>query len=117
MIASLQNLEKKLLNSSKLVQLPPTWQVIYEEAIRGNHILFSRIDSQVFKEESFQCWNLSSSELSKIEEIIFKVLSASTFSEMVEIISAHESRVRYSLFLVYQRIISLWSQYLKKSLH
>ena len=115
---ALQNLETRFLNSNPAAQLPPTWQVIYQEAIRGNHILFSPEDLRKFDVISVRSIDqLDSEEALKIEEAAFRVMTASNYEEMSETIAGADFEIRLQIFQVYKRLISVWSSYLKTNLH
>ncbi len=118
MILALSEIEDQFLSSSPCGNLPPTWQVIYQEAIRGNHILFSKGDLAAFNENS----DLTNLErdldvASQVSELAYQVLTAPSFPAMTEIIDRGSFEIRHGLFKLYQRYIALWTSHLKISLH
>jgi hypothetical protein len=118
MILALSVIEEQFLSSNPSLGLPPTWQVIYQEGIRGNHILFSKNDVSSFRENS-DLLDLSQAteNCEAIAEAAYEVMTAASFPAMTEIIDKCELEIRHGLFRVYQRCIRLWSQHLKISMH
>jgi len=115
---ALQNLEERFLKSNPASELPPTWQVIYQEGIRGNHILFSPADLERFALIPANHLDFKDSADSlDTEEAAFRVMTAASYEEMSETIAAEEFEVRMQIFHIYQRLISVWSTYLKTNLH
>ena len=115
MILALSIIEEQFLSSNPSLGLPPAWQVIYQEGIRGNHILFSKDDVQAFRDSAVL--NDSIEESDALADVAYEVMTAASFSAMTEIIDRCALGVRLSLFRIYQRCISLWSQHLKVSMH
>jgi hypothetical protein len=115
---ALQDLEKRFLSSNIAAELPPTWQVIYQEGIRGNHILFAENDVQIFQN---QMANLieegADKEEDKVVDSAYQVMTAASFESMYEVISSVSIEIRMQLFFVYQRLLLVWAQYLKLNLH
>lgn len=115
---ALQDLEKRFLSSNIAAELPPTWQVIYNEGIRGNHILFAENDIQLFQNQVTDLSDEANQPAeSEVVDIAFRVMVASSFEEMYEVISSASLEIRMQLFVVYQRLLIVWSEYLKVNLH
>jgi hypothetical protein len=118
MILALSVIEEQFLSSNPTLGLPPTWQVIYQEGIRGNHILFSKDDVSSFRENSDLVDFSDESEISEVvADAAYEVMTAASFPAMTEIIDQCDAEVRRGLFRIYQRCVLLWSQHLKISLH
>lgn len=95
------------------VSLPPLWQVIYHEAMRGNHILFNkeRLTSNTEK----------SSEKHQNDEsfiiIAMNILSLSNLSEMRSSLDQLPSYFYHSVFQIYLRLLESLRLHIKSQLN
>jgi hypothetical protein len=97
--------------------LPPLWEVIYQEAVRGHHLLFNRRDVELFDtvaESEAMYDDVLSAE---IEIVVLKVMACSELGDMVKVIDAQPYQTRRSLFAFYKRSLWLWSNYVKSQLN
>jgi hypothetical protein len=118
MMFAISAFEDQFLSSSPEAALPPTWQVIYNEGIRGNHILFSKDDVTRFRGESDLTDQVPELDIGEpVSDAAFEVFTASGFPEMAEIIDRCDLEVRRGLFRIYQRCITMWTHHLKTTLH
>ncbi len=102
------------------MNLPPLWQVIYQEAIRGHHLLFRRTDVDQFdadmRSESAEMW--ASEALSdELEIIVLKLIGSSELKDMVGVIDALANETRQNLYVFYRRVLWMWRNYVKDNLN
>lgn len=110
--------EESFLQGLENVSLPATFNVIYQEGIRGNHILFNEEDIARFSDRRLGSRTLENDRnAEQVEEIFYSILMSSSYSEMQEIISKQEFIMKRKIFQLYLRFVSQWSEYLKKSLN
>lgn len=84
------------------LSIPKLWQIIYQEGVIGNHILFADEDITEFKKESFSTERIQKiKEYPMIEDIVFSLLSANCLSQMKTIITACAFEMRCYLFFLY----------------
>ena len=98
--------------------LPQIWHVIYEEGIRGNHILFQDSDLTSIRQAMTQGKLDWTTELDgEIEDRAVKLLRINNIEiirRRVHLLSQDE---KLALFLVYQCGLELWGSALKRSLN
>jgi len=96
--------------------LPPMWEIVYQEAIRGNHILFDDADVDpdtiVMQDASFQ-----GDGLTKIEDVLVQMLASSDLTQIRAMIAGLSQVERQALFLIYKNLIQATSSMLKAQLH
>ena len=97
-------------------ELPPLWEVIYQEAMRGHHLLFQRNDVEIFENQVRDDWYQEESS-EEIELLVLKVLGCSELGEMVKVIDTTSIDARRRLFAFYKRSLLLWSNYSKSRLN
>ncbi len=100
-------------------QLPPVWQIIYNEGIRSNHILFDQEDIERFESEElvYQSGELSKSDRKLLEDVIVKVAQADSLAQMRGLIAQLEFYSRAKIFNFYKHLLDIWSYWLKRSLN
>lgn len=111
--------EERFYEGLKEVRLPMAFDLIYQEGIRGNHILFRKEDLKSFERTlaiDSRCLKVDRDE-QNVEELFYRVLMAVSFSEMYAIVNSCEMKIRHKMYLLYLRFIKLWSDHLKKSLN
>jgi hypothetical protein len=87
--------------------LPPLWEVIYQEAIRGNHLLFHRIiadQSAVIP------------QLDTVEEVVLSLLGCTDLQAMVHIIDQLTDNQYIGLYHLYRHVLRMWAGYSKDRL-
>lgn len=100
------------------MNIPPLWQVIYQEAIRGNHLLFDKAECEIFENErlSFRMsWNELVNE--EIEDIITHLAGCADLREMMDIIDGQSLENRKTLYFLYIELLVIWKHYLKDQLN
>jgi hypothetical protein len=99
--------------------LPPLWQIIYNEGIHANHILFDRSDLLLF--ETSLAKNhlamLSPEEAKLLEETFLDLISCHSVGLMRQTISGLDSESRVKIFQLYKHLLQYWTDFLKKSLN
>jgi len=100
------------------VNLPPLWQVIYQEAIRGHHILFQRADVERFEaaEGVSEPW-LDSAFTEELEGLVVDLAGSADLQEMVHIIDDLPEATRRNLYYMYRRVLWMWRCYVKDQLN
>ncbi len=98
--------------------LPPLWEVIYQESMRGHHLLFKRTDVDLFEtlSDTDDSW-LEERLEGELERLVLKLLSKNELGDMVKLIDGEPEAMRRRLFAFYKRSIMLWNQYVKTRLN
>ncbi len=97
--------------------LPKLWQIIYQEAIRGNHILFEQNDVERFSTATLSEQECPKSFETSIEEIICSILYSNNLTQMKAIICSCPFAVRRTIFGVYNWAIKHAGSELKQYLN
>ncbi len=100
-----------------LSSLPPLWEVIYQESVRGHHLLFRKADVELFDTVSEQEAVYDAAMTEEIELIVLKVLASNELQDMVKVIDSQPLASRRALFAFYKRSLWLWSNYVKSQLN
>lgn len=97
------------------VALPPLWQVIYHEAMRGHHLLFKK------------SWNMSSSEPAyplhleeqqdHLVQIVIDILNCHDLKSMAAIIDSLSMGLYEKVYLVYLQLLDWSRDYVKLQLN
>ena len=102
------------LMSSQGKSLPPLWQVIYYEAVRGHHILFDHLDVVEARQlESKPSQTISAEELEQLCESVVTIISCSDLASMRRAIKECPDCLRHQLFTIYRHFVEAWRQHLK----
>jgi hypothetical protein len=105
------------LSNSKL---PPLWQLIYNEGILGNHLLFKNSDVVLFDEQE-PAYDGSSLEEEKtmeaFQKTIVSIISKSDLADMSQIIESLSEELKVAVYVYYKRMLKAWGAYLRISLH
>jgi len=98
--------------------LPPLWQVIYQEAIRGHHLLFhpTHVERYEIAVNSPSFW-LDESLTDELETVVVQIVSCSDLQDMVRVIDALPDSQRQSLYFLYRRVLWTWRNYVKDQLN
>jgi hypothetical protein len=110
-------LESLIQQNYSETELPPLWQVIYQEAIRGHHLLFKRADVDLFETIQMNAHTADYGVFESLEEIVVDLVSSNDLNTMIQIIDALPITQRHSLFLFYQRALWIWKNYSKDQLN
>ena len=100
--------------------LPQIWHVIYEEGIRGNHILFQDADLIAFRRAMAQGnWaaQMNGDLTEKIEAQAIKLLRLNNIDIIRRRVHMLPQDEKLALFMIYQCGIGLWGSALKRSLN
>ena len=98
------------------VRLPPLWLLIYQEAIRGNHLLFSRVDVARFEQEG-DALELSDGLAERIEDVIMRLVTCADLADMAKVIDSLPGHERLELFRYYKRFMLVARDYIKAQLN
>ena len=98
--------------------LPMVWRVVYNEAIRGNHILFQGADLRAienfYRSPGFKIGLENSETMVKFAVDFFGCSDFRTIKEMLTTLSLEQKVIA---FVLYRRSITSWQDWLKKNLH
>lgn len=100
------------------VGLPPLWEVIYQEAIRGHHLLFRK--DEVEKFDSELCGTDAGFDQAfsdEIEGIVVAVVEAADLQGMIDVIDSLREETRKNLYFMYRRVLWMWRNYVKEQLN
>lgn len=111
-------LESFLVNSYHETNLPPLWQVLYQEAIRGHHLLFKKADIERYESVPWAAQTAVTVDIGEeLEQIVMELLSCSDLTPMIDIIEALEDDERQVLYRLYQYALAMMSQYVRTQLN
>lgn len=112
-------LESFFVSNYHDANLPPLWQVIYQEAVRGHHLLFCKQDVELFSSETqtHKSQSVDDSWSEALEPVVLDILSASDLQTMVKRIDSLELSLRRQLFALYKYVLWIWSQYVKTQMN
>ena len=100
------------------VNLPPLWQVIYQEAIRGHHLLFRPSDVELFERDADNHDTSFDSEFTEeLELIALRLVQSAELQDMVNVIDALAYEARRNLYFMYRRVLWMWRNYVKEQLN
>lgn len=98
--------------------LPPLWQVIYQEAVRGNHLLFKRSDVENFDNQlTFTDHGTDLHIPEEVEYLVLNILSCPDLQSMVRLIDRQSDRIRRTLYELYRRVLWMWRHYVRGQLN
>lgn len=100
------------------LNIPPLWQVLYQEAIRGNHLIFDKNECEQFEAERTS-FSYSWEELvdEEIEEIVSHLAGCADLREMMDIIDAQTLEIRKTLYFLYVELLVIWKHYLRSQMN
>lgn len=93
--------------------LPPLWRVIFQEAMRGHHILFSRSVLQAVSEETI----LEGATKESLEEFCVHLFAAPDLKSIRSMIGFLPKDEQKQLFVIYLRLMDTLKEENKASLH
>ena len=100
------------------LNLPPLWQVIYQEAVRGHHLLFRKVDIDRFDRaiNGIDVW-INETLSDSLEEVAVTIVACNELQDMINIIDALAEAERRNLYIFYRRILWMWQNYAKNQLN
>jgi hypothetical protein len=93
--------------------LPPLWRVIFQEAMRGHHILFSKSLLQSIEEESV----IDGEAKESLEEFCVHLFAAPDLKSIRTMISFLPQAEQKQLFVIYLKLMQTLREENKSSLH
>ena len=98
--------------------LPMIWRVVYHEAVRGNHILWDRVDLDAI-EEHVQSSNfkLDTEDKKVATRFMSKFFSTVDYTDLQTMLKRLTLAQKSLVFLLYRRSMTGWQQWLKRNLH
>ncbi len=108
-----------LIESRNVPWLPPLWQVIYSEGIRGNHLLFDKLEVEAFDRtrqltltHRMTADGDTTPSETHLEDVVLQLTCCADLSSMIKVVSAQNFETKANLFQLYLRTLDLW-----KNLH
>lgn len=95
--------------------LPPLFEVIYQEGVRNNHILFNPSDLKVWNSNRFR--KISQKSVESASEVFASLFSCATFSEMCEKIDVVPEDERYLIYRIYLNFMEETKKIVKDRSH
>lgn len=95
--------------------LPLLWQILYQEGVRANHLLFSKEEIESFDFSSGE--RITEEEKEVLESAASDLFKASDLGAMKRTIAACSPRIKRNLFVIYQNFLYGWGKFLKASLN
>jgi len=96
-------------------QLPLLWQILFQEGVRKNHILFSKEEVESFDFSSKEM--ITEDEKEILESAASQLLQAPDFRTMKNTIAECSPRIKRNLFVIYQSFLESWGNFMKNSLN
>ena len=109
--------ENILLESYFNAPLPPLWEVVYQEAIRGHHLLFSKLEIANFESDRFKPVLMTEEESDQLADLVTAIAHCSDLQSMLDMIEAQSEPARYALYNLYKKMLSVWGDYRKQLLN
>ncbi|SME91637.1 hypothetical protein [Pseudobacteriovorax antillogorgiicola] len=99
--------------------LPPLWRVIYQEAVRGHHVLFDHVPHGRYASRTLTISRpgIKTGVSENLQKAVSEILKASSITDMKKIIRGLNRQERDILFHMYERAIRRWQDQLKSSLN
>lgn len=97
------------------VALPPLWQVIYHEAMRGHHLLFRKA---LVATPSGEAYLLEKEEQQDyLVQIVMEILNCPDLKSMSAIIDGLPMALYQKIYLVYLKLLDWSRDYVKQQLN
>lgn len=106
-----------VLSESSSLVFPPLWALIYHEAIRNNHLLFSHDDLTRFSSEAGSLHSQRQADKEQLCKTVCELFSCSDLSSMQSLITRLPYRLRADVFAIYLRFIDDWRQHARVGLN
>lgn len=95
--------------------LPPLWSVIYEEAVRGNHVLFDPSDIEAFQKNPIAHYD--DAEIAWVVTYIAQQTVKTSLIELQATVRELSPAKRSLVFMLYMNAIQYFTAQLKRSLN
>jgi hypothetical protein len=95
--------------------LPPLWSVIYEEAVRGNHVLFDASDIEAFQKDPTPHYD--DAEIAWVVTYIAQQTVKTSLIELQRAVRELPEVKRGLVFILYMNAIQYFTAQLKRSLN
>ena len=95
--------------------LPPLWSVIYEEAVRGNHILFETCELDTLQNATMT--EFDDADVAWVVTYVAKQSVKTSLIELKQAVKDLPDQKRGLVFLLYMNSIQYFTQQLKRSLN
>jgi len=100
------------------VRLPPLWQVLYQEAVRGNHMLFRRTDVERYDATLINPDMWADAEIGEdFETLVLRLVGCADLQSMIRVVDSLVDDRRRELYFMYRRIIWVWCNHIKNQLN
>ena len=96
--------------------LPSHWNLIYQEGVRSNHLLFTAEDLSHFETHASDLTKNLIEADAALEPAIDKLWLAQDIRSMQSIISDQPQSIKFVIFRYYQNLLRDWREYLKRVL-
>ncbi len=114
----LANVQSIVKESYQIPWLPPLWEVLYQEGVRGNHLLFSKDDQRYFQSRDlYKSSTIADIYSDDLEEIILKLLCCCELSSLIQTVESHSKDTREKLYHLYLHTLNVSRRYHKGSLN
>ncbi len=98
--------------------LNPTWRVIYQEAVRGNHLIFKNfLAADRIQRLTLDRISWHQNHCDEVEQCFAAMLLSSDMKEIIRLAKSISAKNQTLLYDIYQRTIQNWSWDLKNSLN
>ena len=98
--------------------LPMIWRLVYQEAVRGNHILWDRADLEDIEKHvlsnDFKLEHGDKIVATRFMADFFQTVDYNNLQAMLKTLTLKQKSL---VFLLYRRAISVWQTWLKVNLH
>lgn len=98
--------------------LPMIWRVIYHEAMRGNHLLWDKVDlDEIEATVTSPNFKVNPEDKHLVTHFMAKFLSTISFMDLQTMVKSLSHQQKALVFILYRRAISTWQTWLKTHLH
>lgn len=108
-------IERLVATPSGFEWLPSIWHLIYEEGIRGNHILFDK--QEIAEIQHLLRTQAADKHFPDIEDQAVSLLRLNNIAAIKARLALMDTEQKVSLFLVYQCGLQLWGSALRRLLN
>ena len=114
-----KNLDFVIANpSGGCLRLPPLWQLIYQEAILANHLLFDPCDLLIIEDDQGQKeTELAAYEMDELIDTVIGIIHCSDLTSMKKIILTLPVSKKKALFKIYKNALISAGFMIKRNLN
>ncbi len=102
----------KILEESRNVPwLQPLWSMLYNEGIRGNHLLFSKDEIEMFsgdQEVSNSKYLSEHGDNPLLQEVLYQLICCPDLRSMINLLKDQSYEVKKQTFTFYLRTLDHW---------